>query len=117
MTFYSIDAAWWPYVFIFLAASLPTLVWRWLGVLLVADLDENSQWIVLVRCISTALVSAVVAQFIFHPSGAIADISLIMRLAAACIGFGVFLWFRNLLVALLVGEAVLLAAAIYQWGF
>lgn len=116
MTFDSIDAAWWPYVFILLAASLPTLVWRWFGVLLVADLDENSQWIVLVRCVSTALVSAVVAQFIFYPSGPIADISLIMRVAAACVGFATFLWFRNLLMALLTGEAILLSAALYQWG-
>ena len=111
-TYSSIDAAWWPYVFIFLAAALPTLIWRWLGVILVGNLDETSEVIVLVRCISTALVAAVVAQFVFHPTGALATLPLALRIFAAVSGFGVFLASRNLFASIVVGEGLLVGGAL-----
>lgn len=107
-TYASFDSAWWPYLFIFLCASLPTLIWRWLGVLFAGDLDENSEWILLVRCISTALVAAVLAQFIFSPNGALASVPLLLRVGAAFIGFAVYLKSRQLLAAILTGEGVLI---------
>ncbi len=112
MTYTSIDAVWWPYVFIVLAAVLPTMIWRWAGAWLVGGLDENSEWILLVRCISTALVAAIVAQFIFHPTGAMADIALSVRLASIVAGFAAFLISRNLLVAIVISELLLFTGAL-----
>lgn len=112
MFFDSIDAWWWPYVFITLAGALPTAIWRWAGVLLVGNLDETSQWLVLIRCVATALVAAVIAQFIFFPDGALATLPLWLRVGAALTGFFVFLASgRRIIVGILTAECLLIAGA------
>ncbi len=113
MTYTAIDAAWWPFVFILLAGSLPTMIWRWLGAYLVGGLDENSEWIILARCVSSALIAAVIAQFILHPTGALADIPVLLRSGAAMVGFLIFLKSRNLFVSILSGEAILVVGAVF----
>ena len=82
MYFDSFDSIWWPFIFITLAGVLPTAVWRWLGVLLVGNMDDDSQWLVLVRCVATALVAAVIAQLIFQPTGALATFPFELRVGA-----------------------------------
>ena len=111
LTFTSLDADWWPYVFILLAGALPTAIWRWMGVFLVGNLDEKSEIIILARCISTALIAAVVAQFIFAPSEALATVPLWVRLGAAVSGFLLFLLSKRLFVGVATGEALLIAGA------
>ena len=87
----SFDLWWWPFAFIFLAGALPTAIWRWGGVLLVGNLDENSQWIVFVRCVATALVAAVIAQLVFEPNGALAAFPFWLRVGSVVSGFVIFL--------------------------
>jgi branched-subunit amino acid transport protein len=109
MYFDSYDTWWWPYIFIVLAGVLPTAIWRWIGVVLVGNIDEGSQWLVLVRCVATALVAAVIAQFIFEPNGALAVVPFALRIFAALTAFAAFLFVgRRLFVGMVVGEAVLL---------
>ncbi|MGI9365032.1 MAG: AzlD domain-containing protein [Rhizobiaceae bacterium] len=109
MYFDSFDSIWWPFAFILLAGALPTAVWRWIGVLLVGNLDESSQWLVLVRCVATALVAAVIAQLIFEPRGALATFPFVLRVGAALFGFVSFLIFgRRLFVGILSAELLLL---------
>ncbi len=109
MYYNSFDTWWWPFLFIFLAGILPTSIWRWAGVLLVGNVDEESQILVLIRCVATSLVAAVIAQFVFFPSGPLADIPLWVRLGAALGGFAAFLfWGRQMIVGILAGEAILL---------
>ena len=109
MFFDSFDTVWWPFVFILLAGALPTAIWRWIGVLLVGNIDEGSQWLILVRCVATALVAAVIAQLIFEPSGALATFPFYLRLGAALAGFAAFLLIgRRLFVGIVVGELTLL---------
>lgn len=109
MYYESFDVWWWPYLFILLAGILPTAIWRWVGVVLVGNLDESSQWLVLVRCVATALVAAVIAQFIFEPSGALAAFPFALRLGAAAAGFAAFLVLgQRLFVGMVVAELVLL---------
>lgn len=109
MFYDSFDTWWWPFLFILLAGVLPNAVWRWAGVLLVGNIDTDSQWLVLVRCIATALVAAVIAQFVFLPSGALATFPLELRLTAALGGFASFLLSGNkLFVGVFVGEVLLL---------
>lgn len=99
-----------PYLYIFLAGVLPTAIWRWAGVLAVGGLDEDSEILVLVRCIATALVAAVIAQLVLFPTGALAQIPTIVRVAAAVLSLGVFVFGgKRLWLAVVSGEAILLA--------
>ncbi|MEL6750908.1 MAG: AzlD domain-containing protein [Pseudomonadota bacterium] len=110
MTFASFDMWWWPFAFILLAAAIPTGVWRWIGVLAVGDLSEGSDILVLIRCVATGLVAAVVGQIIFAPSGALMLLPIWVRVGAALSAFAVFmLGGRRLAVGILTGEVLLLA--------
>ncbi len=117
LSFSSIDAAWWPYLFILLAGSLPTDVWRWLGVNFAGRLRDDSEWILLARAVANALVAGVIAKLILHPSGALADVPVWIRLVA--MGLAVVFYFglwRNLLLAVLTGGGSLVALSILFAG-
>ena len=110
MTFHSIDAWWWPYVFILLAGWIATDFWRFLGVYIGGSISEESTAMVLVRTIATALVAAVIGNLVVFPSGALADLPLWLRIGAAATGFAAFLLARQKMFAgILVAEAALLA--------
>ena len=106
MTFTTLDAWWWPFVFILIAGYAATDFWRYAGVLLGNRLDENSQAFVLVRAIATALVAAVIARLIIHPSGELAETSTWLRAGAAVVGFIAFQFARQ---RIIVGIAVALS--------
>ncbi len=109
MFYDSINTWWWPFVFIAITGFLPTSIWRWAGVLLVGDLDENSQGLIFIRCIATSLVAAVIAQLLFSPTGALADVPLFIRVGSALLGFGAFLISgRIMAVGIITGEVLLL---------
>ncbi|WP_163269841.1 AzlD domain-containing protein [Chelativorans alearense] len=108
MTFTAIDAWWWPYVFILVAGWLATDFWRFLGVYLGGRISEESELIVLVRCIATALVAAVIANLVIFPSGALAGTPLLLRVGAGIAGFLAYLAAgKRVIVGILVGEATL----------
>lgn len=110
MTFHSFDAWWWPYVFILVGGWAATDVWRFLGVYLGGRISEDSDAIVLVRCVATALVAAVIGNLIVFPSGALSQTPVALRIAAALAGFIVYLCTgKRMLVGILAGEIVLLA--------
>lgn len=115
-TFTSFEGALWPLIFILLAGALPTAIWRWAGVLAVGNLQSDSPWLVGVRCISTALIAAVVSQFIFNPSGPLADLPLALRAGSAAFGFGLFLASKNLFLGILAGEVALVSGALWLSG-
>ncbi len=110
MTFSSYDTWWWPYLFILLAGWLPTNMWRYLGVYLAGNIDENSETLVFVRAIATALMAAVIAKLVLYPEGALAASSQWLRISAAALGFIAY-WFsaKKVYVGVLVGEAVLIS--------
>ena len=108
MTFQSIDATWWPYLFIFLAGSVATDMWRFLGVYFAGHLDENAEILVLVRTMATALVAAVIAKLILYPDGALAASPVWLRIGAAVMGFAAYLFAGKKVFAGVIGaEAVL----------
>lgn len=82
---------WWTYIVIIVAGFLATDIWRWLGVLIGHRLNEDSEALYWVRAVATALVMAVTAKLIVFPTGTLAGSPLWLRLAAAGIGFAVFL--------------------------
>lgn len=104
----------WPFAFIVLAGVLPTALWRWIGVGLVSGIEENSAIFVLVRCMAAGFVAVVIAQFVFSPTGALAQLPLAWRLSAMVIGFAAFLvGGRRIAVGILVGELALLAGWLF----
>jgi hypothetical protein len=110
MTFEAFDAWWWPYLFILVAGALATDAWRFLGVYLAGGIAEDSDLLVMVRCVATALVAAVIANLIVFPSGALADTPVLLRIGAALSGFAAYLFLgRSILMSIVVAEAILLA--------
>ncbi|MEN3791207.1 AzlD domain-containing protein [Fulvimarina sp. MAC3] len=108
-SYYGIAADWWPFAFIVLAGALPTYVWRFLGVLSSGKLDETSPVASISRTVATALVSAVIGQLVFYPSGSLADIPLAIRAGALATAFAVYLAGSNRLwPAILAAELVIL---------
>jgi hypothetical protein len=113
MTFQSIDQWWWPYVFIALGGWLATDLWRFVGVFLGERIADDSDILVLVRCVATALVAGVIANLIVFPGGALAATPLVLRIAAAAVGFAAYLTLgRHIIVGIVVGEAVLIAGVL-----
>jgi hypothetical protein len=108
LSFHSISAAWWPYVFILLAGWLPTDMWRYLGVLSASRLDETSPYVALTRTIATGMVAAVIGRLVLYPSGSLAEIPDLVRIGALVAGFAVYLVAgRRVLVGIFVAEAIL----------
>ena len=109
MTFDAIDAWWWPYLFILVAGWAATDVWRYLGVYLGGRIADNSDILVLVRTVATALVAGVIGNLIVFPGGALADAPLALRLGAVLAGFVAYLMAgKRMLVGIGVAEAILL---------
>jgi hypothetical protein len=101
-----------PYLALLLIGFLPSEGWRWLGLLIGRGLSEDSEIILWVRAVATALVAAVVARIILFPPGALAAVAVEVRLVALGCGFLAFLLIRRSAFAgVLVGEAVLIAGA------
>jgi hypothetical protein len=103
------DAWWWPYVMILVAGWLATDVWRWLGVFASGRLREDSEVMVFVRCVATALVAGVIAKLILFPTGALGNAPVALRIAAALCGFAAFFVARQrVVVGVAAGEVVLI---------
>ncbi|MDQ0327266.1 hypothetical protein J2R99_003135 [Rhodopseudomonas julia] len=104
-----------PYLFILVAGTFATDVWRWLGVLVGARLKEESDLLLWVRAVATALVAGVIGNLIVSPSGALSEVPLLIRLGAGIFGYVAF-WLgrKSVLVGVLAAEAALLGAA---WAF
>lgn len=91
LSYDALATPWWPFVFIAIAGWFATDLWRWIGVLAGSRLRDDSIALTLVRSVATALVAAVVAKLILYPTGVLAGSSVILRIAAAAIGFAAFL--------------------------
>lgn len=82
--------------------------WRWLGLWLGRGVSATSEVFLWVRCVSTALVAALVGRVVFFPVGALEQISLPGRLAALALGVAVlFATGRNLALGVIAAGAAL----------
>jgi hypothetical protein len=108
------DGALWPYVLVIIAGFLPTEVWRSLAVVFARGLDEDSEALIFVRGVATALLAAVVARLVLLPPGELIAVPLAIRVGAVAGGFLVYLLARkSVLAGILFGEAVIIAGAWY----
>lgn len=105
----------WPYLIMIMVGFLPNEVWRGFGLLAVRGIDENSEALVWVRAVATAVLAAVIARLLIFSPGALGEVSLLVRLMAITVGFiGFWLIRHSVLVGVATGVAVLiLGASIY----
>lgn len=113
MTWNSLSEWWWPYLFILLAGALPTYIFRLMGVVVGGRIREDSEALVFVRCVATALVAGVIAQLILYPNGVLANSPLWLRAGSAAAGFVAFLLAgKRLLVGIAVAEVLLVVGLV-----
>jgi hypothetical protein len=106
-----------PYLVLIVAGFLPNEVWRMLGIVVARGLDEGSELVVWVRAVATALLAGVVAKIVLFPSGGLAAVPLVVRLAAMAVGFAAFVLVRrSVLAGVAAGEAVLILGAFWFAG-
>jgi hypothetical protein len=97
-----------PYLALILVGFLPNEIWRWLGVFFARRIDEESEVMVWVRAVATAILAGVIAQLVVSPPGGLALVPLSVRLAAITIGFVAYLAIRRSVFAgVLCGELAL----------
>ena len=98
-----------PYLFILLAGFLATDIWRWLGVLAGNRLRDDSEALNWVKAVATALIAGVIGNLILFPTGALASAPVVLRLAAAALGWAAFMAARkNILAGVVAAELVLI---------
>ena len=101
---------WHALVVVLLAGFLPNEVWRMLGLWLGGGLDEESELLVWVRAVATAILAGVIAQILVLPPGALASVPAPLRYGAVAAGLVVFvLARRSILAGVVCGELVMLA--------
>ncbi len=101
------------YLALILAGFLPNEVWRWLGVILARGLDEDSEIVVWVRAVATAILAGVIAKLTIFAPGVLAAVPTPVRLAAVAIGFAGFMLIRRSVFAgVIVGELALVVGAL-----
>lgn len=109
----ALSADLWPYVLLVLVGFLPNEIWRVLGLVAARGLDEDSEIIVWVRGVATAVLAAVIAKLTIFSPGVLATIPLAIRLIAVASGVaGYFLIRRSVFAGVIVGEIVLIAGAL-----
>jgi Branched-chain amino acid transport protein (AzlD) len=97
------------YVLLVLVGFLPNEIWRVLGLVLGRGIDEESELFTWARAVATAVLAGVIAKLIIFPPGALADVPLVVRLAAIVCGFVAFLLMRrSILAGVAAGEAALM---------
>ena len=105
----------WGYLVLVLVGFLPADIWRLLGVIIGRGLDEESELLVWVRAVATAVLAGVIAKILFFPPGSLAAMPLTARLAAIGAGFAAFLLVRRSVFAgIATGEVVLVAAGFFS---
>jgi hypothetical protein len=108
------DAALWPYLLVIFTGFLPTEVWRSLAVVFARGLDEDSEILIFVRAVATALLAAVVARLVLIPPGELIVVPLAIRIGAVVGGLLVYLAARrSVFLGIASGEAVIIASAWY----
>jgi hypothetical protein len=107
----------WPYLWLFLAGFCAAQPWRYLGVVLSINLRTDSEVLVWVRSVSTALVAGLVARMILLPAGALASVPLGVRLGSFLFGCSIFYLTRKSLAAGVFSGGGLLVTAQYFLAF
>ena len=107
---------WAPYAMLILVGYLPNEAWRALGVVLARGLNEDSQVIVFARATATAILTGVVGKLVIFAPGALADVSVSVRLGATALGLVAYLLVRRSVLAGVVAATLALMAGMLVFG-
>jgi hypothetical protein len=105
-----------PYALLILVGFLPNEVWRMLGVVLAHGLDEDSQVIVFARATATAILTGVVGKLVIFAPGALASVSLAVRLGATALGLVAYLLARRSVLAGVIVATLAMMAGMLVFG-
>jgi hypothetical protein len=105
-----------PYALLILVGFLPNEVWRMLGIVLAHGLDEDSQVIVLARATATAILTGVVGKLVIFAPGALANVSVTVRVGAAALGLVAYLLARRSVLAGVVAATLAMMAGMLVFG-
>ena len=107
------DPMLYAYMLVILAGFLPTDVFRFAAVLFSRRLDEDSEALIFVRAVATALLAGVIARLVLFPTGDLAGVPLWLRLITIAAGVAAYLLFRKSVFAgVIVAEVVIVGGAI-----
>ncbi|MCP1832553.1 MULTISPECIES: AzlD domain-containing protein [Bradyrhizobium] len=101
---------WHALAILFVAGVIPNQIWRMLGLWFGGGIDENSELLVWVRAVATAILAGIIAQIVVQPPGALASVPDWLRYGAVAAGFVVFMLARKSIFAgVIAGEIVMIA--------
>ncbi|MGY3588853.1 branched-subunit amino acid transport protein [Bradyrhizobium sp. USDA 4341] len=101
---------WHALAILFVAGVIPNQIWRMLGLWFGGGIDENSELLVWVRAVATAILAGIIAQIVVQPPGALASVPDWLRYGAVDAGFVAFMLARKSIFAgVIVGEIVMLS--------
>lgn len=107
------SGALWPYLVVVLIGFLPTEMWRMLAVWMARDLQEDSDILLWVRLVASALLAAVVAKMVLAPTGAMLLIPLAARIGGVLTALSTLMLFKKSVVAAVIaGEIVVIVAGL-----
>jgi branched-subunit amino acid transport protein AzlD len=105
-----------PYALLILVGFLPNEAWRMLGVVLARGLDEDSQIIVFARATATAILTGVVGKLVIFAPGALASVSVTVRIGAAALGLVAYWLARRSVLAGVVAATLAVMAGMLLFG-
>lgn len=101
---------WYPFVILLVAGFLPNEIWRLLGLVIGGGIEENSEALVWVRAVATAILAGVIAQILIVPPGALASVPDVIRYSSALVGIvGYFAARKSVFAGVVCGEIFVLA--------
>lgn len=104
------------YLALIVAGFLPSEVWRWLGVIFARGLNEDSEIVVWVRAVATAILAGVIAKLTLFAPGVLATVPTPVRLGAVVVGFLAFLLIRRSVLAGVIGGEIALTLGALLFG-
>jgi branched-subunit amino acid transport protein len=107
---------WHALLVLLLAGFLPNEVWRMLGLWFSGGVNEDSELLVWVRAVATAILAGVIAQILVHPPGALASVPDMLRYGAVAAGFAVFIVSRKSIFAGVVGGELVMLCGKWWMG-
>lgn len=105
-----------PYLVLVLVGFLPNEVWRMIGLVLSHGVDDESEIIVWVRAVATAILTGVVGKLVVFAPGSLGAVPLWVRLAALALGMLAYFLVRRSVFAAVIAGTVAVAIGMLIFG-
>lgn len=105
-----------PYLVLILVGFLPNEIWRMIGLVVSTGIDEQSEIIVWVRAVATAILTGVVGKLVVFAPGSLAAVPLWVRIGALAVGMIAFFLLRRSVLAAVTAGTVSIAVGMLLIG-